>query len=159
MTPVLTICILLSFIIYFYLRKKHLQQRFNRAVGMTVQYMFQERPGQYSGDRSLKSGVFVFKAERNDDKLKNIVIRNVQPLHTALDVNLEQILVIPFEQNGDLKSDVSVRFKVIRKKALIEDLKGERVRISGILHFEHSRQEPFTTVLSISDLYKNVDLG
>lgn len=52
MTPVLTICILLSFIIYFYLRKKHLQQRFNRAVGMTVQYMFQERTGQYSGDRN-----------------------------------------------------------------------------------------------------------
>lgn len=158
MTSALTICILLSFITYFYLRKKQQKQRFHRAVEMTVNYIFQERPGQYSGDRNTKGGVFVFKAERNDQKLKNIVIRKVRPLHTALDVNLEQILIIPFEQKEDLKFDVSVRFKVIRKKVLAEDLKGERIRISGILHFEQSRQETFTTVLSISDLYKNVEI-
>lgn len=158
MTPVLTICILLLFTIYFFIRKKQQKQRFNRAVDMTVNYMFQERPGQYSGDRNSKGGVFVFKAERNDQKLKNIVIRKVRPLHAALNVSLEQILVIPFEQKEDSKSDVSVRFKVIRKKVLVEDLKGERVRISGILHFEQSRQETFTAVLSISDLYKNVEI-
>jgi len=158
MTPVLTICILLLFTICFFIRKKQQEQRFNRAVDMTVNYMFQERPGQYSGDRNAKGGVFVFKAERNDQKLKNIIIRKIRPLHAALNVNLEQILVIPFEQKEDSKSNVSVRFKVIRKKALIGDLKGERVRISGVLHFEQSRQEVFTAVLLISDLYKNVEI-
>ena len=158
MTLAITLCILLLFTIYFFIRKQQQKQRFNHAVAMTVNYMFQERPGQYSGDRSSKGGVFVFKAERNDDKLKNIVIRKVKPLHAALDVNLEQILVIPFEQKETSKSNVSVRFKVIRKKALNEDLKGERVSISGVLHFEKSRQERFTAVLSVTDLYQNVKI-
>lgn len=100
----------------------------------------------------------MFKAERNDDKLKNIVIRKVRPLYAALNVNLEQILVIPFEQKETSKSNVSVRFKVIRKKALIEDLKGERVSISGVLHFEKSRQERFTAVLPVTDLYQNLEI-
>lgn len=158
MITAIVISVLLLMVLYFFIRRKQQKQRFNRAVYMTVNYMFQERPGQYSGDRSAKSGVFVFKAERNDEKLKNIVIRKVRPLHTALNVNLEQILVIPFEQKGDSKSDVSVRFKVIRKKALIEDLKGERVSISGVLNFEQSMQESFSTVLPISDLYQNVEI-
>ncbi|MCS4227920.1 hypothetical protein [Sphingobacterium sp. BIGb0165] len=124
---------------------------------MTVSYMFQERPGQYSGDRNAKSGVFVFKAERNDDRLKNIVIRKVKPLHTALDVNLEQILVIPFEQKDNRKSDVSVRFKINRRAEKIEDLKGGRVNISGVLNFEERRPELFTATLSISDLYQKTE--
>lgn len=158
MTLALTICILVLFTIYFFIRKKVQKQRFSRAVDMTVNYMFQERPGQYSGDRNSKGGVFVFKAERNDEKLKNIVIRKVRPLYAALDVNLEQILVIPFEQKEKSKSNVSVRFKVIRKKALNEDLKGKRVSISGVLHFEKSRQERFTAVLPVTDLYQNLEI-
>jgi lipopolysaccharide export LptBFGC system permease protein LptF len=141
----------------FFWRKKQQEQRFNRSVGMTVSYMFQERPGQYSGDRNAKSGVFVFKAERNDDRLKNIVIRKVKPLHTALDVNLEQILVIPFEQKDNRKSDVSVRFKINRRAEKIEDLKGGRVNISGVLNFEERRPELFTATLSISDLYQKTE--
>jgi hypothetical protein len=156
MTPAITISILVMIIIYLLLRKKQLEQRFNKRVGMTVNYMFQERPGQYSGDRNVKSGVFVFKAERNDDKLKNIVIRKVKPLHAALDVNLEQILVIPFEQKDTPNSDVSVRFKVIKRGARIEDLKGGRISISGVMNFEQSRSEPFTATLSITDLYQGV---
>ncbi|QIH31559.1 hypothetical protein [Sphingobacterium sp. DR205] len=123
---------------------------------MTVSYMFQERPGQYSGDRNARSGVFVFKAERNDEKLKNIVIRKVKPLHSALDVNLEQILVIPFEHKEMSNSDVSVRFKVIKRGARIEDLKGKRVSISGVLNYEQRRAEPFTATLPIMDLYQQV---
>lgn len=141
---------------YLFWRKRQSEQRFNRIVGMTVNYMFQERPGQYSGDRNARSGVFVFKAERNDDRLKNIVIRKVRPLHSALDVNLEQILVIPFEQKDMPTSDVSVRFKVIKRGARIEDLKGKRVSISGVLNYEQRKPEPFTATLPIVDLYQQV---
>jgi len=158
MTPAITISILVLIILYLLIRKKQQEQRFNKRVGMTVNYMFQERPGQYSGDRNVKSGVFVFKAERNDDKLKNIVIRKVKPLNSALGVNLEQILVIPFEQKEMPNSDVSVRFKVIKRGAMIEDLKGGRVSISGIMNFEQNRSEPFTATLSITDLYQGVGI-
>lgn len=158
MTPAITISILVLIIVYLLIRKKQMEQRFNRRVGMRVDYMFQERPGQYSGDRNVKSGVFVFKAERNDDKLKNIVIRKVRPLHAALDVNLEQILVIPFEPQDTRNADVSVRFKVIKRGAKLEDLKGGRVSISGVMNFEQSRSEPFTAILPITDLYQGVGI-
>lgn len=143
---------------YFFWRKKQQEQRFNRSVGMTVSYMFQERPGQYSGDRNARSGVFVFKAERNDDRLKNIVIRKVKPLHSALDVNLEQILVIPFERKDHTKSDISVRFKVNRRNAKIEDLRGGRVSISGVLNFNESSSQSFTKTLIIADLYQKAEV-
>lgn len=143
---------------YFFWRKRQQEQRFNRSVGMTVSYIFQEHPGQYSGDRNSKSGVFVFNAERNDDKLKNIVIRKVKPLHAALNVNLEQILVIPFERKDNIKSDVSVRFKVNRKTAKITDLTGGRVSISGVLNFDERRPESFTVTVLISDLYQKAEV-
>jgi len=154
MTAVIAISVLLLFTFYFLIRKKQLEQRFNRSVGMTVNYMFQERPGQYSGDRNVKSGVFVFKAERNNDKLKNIVIRRVRPMHSALDVNLEQILVIPFEQKDIPNADVSVRFKIIKRGVKLDDLKGEKVSISGILNFSNGQPEAFTAVLQLADKYQ-----
>ncbi len=156
----MTIAILIILFLggYFFWRKKKLEQRFSKSVGMTVSYMFQERPGQYSGDRNARSGVFVFKAERNDDRLKNIVIRKVKPLHSALDVNLEQILVIPFEREDNTKSDVSVRFKVNKRSTKIEDLRGGRVNISGVMNFQESRPEAFTATLSISDLYQKSEV-
>lgn len=157
MTLAITICILLLFTIYFFIRKKQRKQRFNRAVEMRFNYMFQERPGQYSGDRNAKSGIFIFKTERNDERLKNIVIRKVKPLHIALDVNLEQILVIPFERRDNTKSDVSVRFKVNRRNAKIEDLRGGRVSISGVLNFEEKRPVSFTATVLISDLYQKAE--
>jgi len=159
MTPAITISILVLIIIYLLIRKKQLEQRFNKRVGMTVNYMFQERPGQYSGDRNVKSGVFVFKAERNDAKLKNIVIRKVRPLHAALDVNLEQILVIPFEQSDTPNADVSVRFKVIKRGAKLEDLKGQKVSVSGMLNFSSGRPEAFSAVLLLADIYKGSETG
>lgn len=143
---------------YLFWRKRQLEQRFNRCVGMTISYMFQERPGQYSGDRNARSGVFVFEAERNDEKLKNIVIRKVKPLHSALDVNLEQILVIPFGRKDNTKSDVSVRFKVNRTTSKITDLTGGRVSISGVLNFEERRPESFTVTVLISDLYQKAEV-
>ena len=154
---IITILIVLFLVGYLFWRKRQLEQRFNRCVGMTVSYMFQERPGQYSGDRNAKSGVFVFKAERNDEKLKSIVIRKVKPLHAALDVNLEQILVIPFERKDNTKSDVSVRFKVNRKTSKIADLTGGRVSISGVLNFDERRPESFTATVLISDRYQKAE--
>jgi hypothetical protein len=139
------------------MRKKQLEQRFNKRVGMTVNYMFQERPGQYSGDRNVKSGVFVFKASSTDEKLKNIVIRKVRPLHSALDVNLEQILVIPLERKDAINTDVSVRFKVIKRGANLENLKGEKVSISGVLNFSNGRPEAFSAVLPLADIYRGAN--
>lgn len=153
----IAILIILFLGVYLFWRKRQLEQRFDRSVGMTVSYMFQERPGQYSGDRSVRSGVFVFQAHRNDDRLKNIVIRKVKPLHSGLDVNLEQILVIPFERDDNTRSDVSVRFKVNRRTAVIEDLTGGRVSISGVLNFEQNKPESFTTVLPISNHYQKAE--
>ena len=158
MTPAIAITILLISGAYLIVRRKQLEQRFVKRVGMTVNYMFQERPGQYSGDRNVKSGVFVFKAVRNDDKLKNVVIRKVRPLHSALDVNLEQILVIPFEQKGFQNQDVSVRFKVVKRGLKFEDLKGEKVSISGVMNFEQSKPEHFVVTLSIGSLYHGASL-
>lgn len=149
----IAILIFLFLVGYFFWRKKQRERRFTKSVGMTISYMFQERPGQYSGDRNARSGVFVFKAERNNDRLKNIVIRKVKPLHSALDVNLEQILVIPFERKDHTESDVSVRFKVNRRNAKIGDLTGGRVRISGVLNFEEGRPESFTATLPIMEVY------
>ncbi|MEI2275646.1 hypothetical protein OHD16_26220 [Sphingobacterium sp. ML3W] len=156
----MTIAILIFLFLggFFFWQKKKQEQRFNNSVGMTVSYMFQERPGQYSGDRNARSGVFVFQAERSNERLKNIVIRKVKPLNAALDVNLEQILVIPFERKDNTKSDVSVRFKVNRRSTKIGDLTGGRVSISGVLNFEESRPESFTAILPISDLYQKAEI-
>ncbi|MNT75309.1 hypothetical protein D3C72_2141920 [compost metagenome] len=74
-----------------------------------------------------------------------------------MDVNLEQILVIPFEQKDHTKSDVSVRFKVNRRTAKIENLTGGRVTISGVLNFEQNRPESFAATLPISDLYQEAE--
>lgn len=155
MTSAILLSILLFTVAYLFVRRKQQQQRFSRRVGITVHYMFQERPGQYSGDRQARSGVFVFKAERNDEQLKNIVIRRVKPLHAALDVNLEQILVLPFAHADTRHADVSVRFKVIKRGANIEDLRGKRVNISGVLNFEQRRPESFVASLPIIDLYQS----
>ncbi|MGE8377175.1 MAG: hypothetical protein ACN6PN_02465 [Sphingobacterium sp.] len=156
----MTIAILIFLFLggFFFWQKKKQEQRFNSSVGMTVSYMFQERPGQYSGDRNARSGVFVFQAERSNERLKNIVIRKVKPLNAALNVNLEQILVIPFEQKDTAKSDVSVRFKVTKRNTKIEDLRGGRISISGVLNFQESRPEAFTTTLPISDLYQKAEV-
>ncbi|WP_433901923.1 hypothetical protein [Sphingobacterium puteale] len=143
---------------YLFWRKRQLEQRFSRYVGMTVNYMFQERPGQYSGDKNARSGVFVFKAERNDEQLKNVVIRKVKPLHSALDVNLEQILVIPFAGKENIRSDVSVRFKANRRAAKIENLTGGRVVVSGVLNFEQNRTVLFSATLPISGLYQKTEI-
>ncbi|MGE8377134.1 MAG: hypothetical protein ACN6PN_02260 [Sphingobacterium sp.] len=156
--------ILFIFLGAFFWRKKQLVQRFNENVKIAIDYMVQEHPGQYSGDRNAKSGVFIFNAERTNDTLKNVVIKKVKPLHSALDVNLEHILLVSLEGAAAPKN-VSVRFKVVKKGAKIEDLKGVHIRISGVLNFKHGNPKDFTAVLPIAGLYqvarttKSVDLN
>ncbi|WP_104385433.1 hypothetical protein [Sphingobacterium sp. HMA12] len=147
--------ILFIFLGAFFWRKKQLAQRFNENVEIAIDYMVQERPGQYSGDRNAKSGVFIFNAGHASDTLKNVVIKTVKPLHAALDVNLERILLISFERAATPKK-VSVRFKVVKKRAKIDDLKGVQIRISGVLNFKQGSPKKFTAVLPIAGLYQDM---
>lgn len=153
-TAVVLSAMLLLLLAYFYIRSKHSQGEFHNYASMQVNYLFQERPGQYSGDYRTKSGVFVFKTERKDRELKNLVIKEVKPHHPALVVSLEQIVVVPFEtRTGD--SDVSVRFKLLKKKGDLTALEGKGIRIAGVLNFENRKSKNFSTTLHIGEVYQS----
>lgn len=153
-TVVVLSATLLLLIAYFYFRSKFLQGQFHHYASMQVNYLFQDRPGQYSGDYRTKSGVFVFRTERKDEELKNVVIKQVKPDHPALVVNLEQIVVVPFEsKSGD--SDVSVRFKLVKKKIDLNELEGKGIRIAGVLNFANRKSKNFSTVLPIGEMYQS----
>ncbi|WP_367210738.1 hypothetical protein [Sphingobacterium sp. R2] len=151
----LTVLVLSS--IYLILKAKQKQKLFNDAVSMEVHYLFQDRPGQYSGDYRTKSGVFVFRTESKDEALKNLVIKAVKPSHPALVVNLEQIVVVPFEKKKEGNSDVSVRFKLLKKKGELSTLEGKGIRVSGVLNFGKTKPKTFSTVLKIGELYQAKD--
>ncbi len=151
----LTVLVLSS--IYLILKAKQKQKLFNDAVSMEVHYLFQDRPGQYSGDYRTKSGVFVFRTQSKDEALKNLVIKAVKPSHPALVVNLEQIVVVPFEKKKEGNSDVSVRFKLLKKKGELSTLEGKGIRVSGVLNFGKTKPKTFSTVLKIGELYQSKD--
>lgn len=153
-TVVVLSATLLLLIAYFYFRSKFSQGQFHHYASMQVNYLFQDRPGQYSGDYRTKSGVFVFRTERKDEELRNVVIKQVKPDHPALVVNLEQIVVVPFEsKSGD--SDVSVRFKLLKKKKSdLAGLEGKGIRIAGVLNFANRKSKNFSTVLPIGEMYQ-----
>ncbi|MGJ1403272.1 hypothetical protein [Sphingobacterium siyangense] len=157
MITFLALAALVLIFIYFILKAKQKQKLFNEAVSMEVNYLFQDRPGQYSGDYRTKSGVFVFRTEPKDSALKNLVIKEVKPSHPALLVNLEQIVVVPFEQKKEGNSDVSVRFKLLKKKGELSTLEGKGIRVSGVLNFGKSKPKTFSTVLKIGELYQSKD--
>ncbi|WP_088159838.1 hypothetical protein [Sphingobacterium sp. G1-14] len=154
MVLILAVLVIVLFIIYFILQSRQREKLFNEAVSMQVNYLFQDRAGQYSGDYRTKSGVFVFRTKSRDNALKNLVIKLVKPDHPALLVNLEQIVVVPFEsKKGD--SDVSVRFKLQRKKGEITALEGKGIRIAGVLNYANRKPKTFSTVLKIGELYQS----
>ncbi|MGJ1514910.1 hypothetical protein ACR79N_07945 [Sphingobacterium siyangense] len=157
MITFLALAALVLIFIYFILKAKQKKKLFNEAVSMEVNYLFQDRPGQYSGDYRTKSGVFVFRTRPKDNALKNLVIKEVKPSHPALLVNLEQIVVVPFEQKKEGKSDVSVRFKLLKKKGELSTLEGKGIRVSGVLNFGKSKPKTFSTVLKIGELYQSKD--
>jgi len=151
----LTILVLSSIYLILKTKQKQKQKLFNEAVSMEVNYLFQDRPGQYSGDYRTKSGVFVFRTESKDEALKNLVIKDVKPSHPALVVNLEQIVVVPFDKKKEGNSDVSVRFKLLKKKGELSTLEGKGIRVSGVLNFGKSKPKTFSTVLKIGELYQS----
>jgi len=153
----LTVLVLSSIYLILKTKQKQKQKLFNEVISMEVNYLFQNRPGQYSGDYRTKSGVFVFRTESKDDALKNLVIKAVKPSHPALVVNLEQIVVVPFENKRTGNSDVSVRFKLLKKKGELKVLEGGGIRISGVLNFGNSKPKTFHTVLKIGALYQSED--
>jgi len=157
MATFIALTVLIIVFIYFILKEKRKQKLFNEAVSMEVNYLFQDRPGQYSGDYRTKSGVFVFRTRPKDNALKNLVIKEVKPSHPALLVNLEQIVVVPFEKKKEGKSDVSVRFKLLKKKGELSTLEGKGIRVSGVLNFGKSKPKTFSTVLKIGELYQSKD--
>jgi lipopolysaccharide export LptBFGC system permease protein LptF len=159
MATILALAALILSILYFILQAKRKQKLFNEAVSMQVNYLFQEGPGQYSGDYRTKSGVFVFQTERKDNELKNMVIKQVKPDHSALVVNLEQIVVIPFENKREGNSDVSVRFKLLKKNGEITTLEGKGIRIAGVLNFANRKPKAFSTLLKIGELYQLKELS
>ncbi|WP_293938741.1 hypothetical protein [Sphingobacterium sp. UBA5996] len=155
MVTFLALAALVLIFVYFILKAKQRHKLFNDAVSMEVHYLFQDRPGQYSGDYRTKSGVFVFSTESKDDALKNLVIKAVKPSHPALVVNLEQIVVVPFEKKNEGNADVSVRFKLLKKKGEVTALEGKRIRVAGVLNYANRKPKTFSTVLKIGELYQS----
>lgn len=158
MVTFIALTVLLLSSIYLFLKAKQKQKLFNEAVSMEVNYLFQDRPGQYSGDYRTKSGVFVFRTEPKDSELKNLVIKEVKPSHSALVVNLEQIVVVPFEQKKTGDSAVSVRFKLLKRKGELTALEGKGIRVAGVLNYANRKPKTFSTVLKIGELYQAKDL-
>ncbi|WP_312339871.1 hypothetical protein [Sphingobacterium sp.] len=154
MVTILALSVPILCIIYFILQARRKQKLFDDAVSIHVNYLFQDRPGQYSGDYRTKSGVFVFRTESKDNELKNMVIKQVKPGHPALVVNLEQIVVVPFESKKG-NSDVSVRFKLQRRKGEITALEGKGIRIAGVLNYANRKPKMFSTVLKIGEPYQS----
>ncbi len=160
MTIPMTILVIFTFLFltfYFFWRARQVSKSFAHHVRMTVGYLFQELPGQYSSDRRLRNGVLIFMTKSCDEQVKNIVIKKVRPHNTALRVNLDQILVILFDREDTNKAEVSVRFKVVKRDADISELKGELVSISGVLNFEYRKAEAFRVVLPIGDVYQEIE--
>ncbi|WP_293956152.1 MULTISPECIES: hypothetical protein [unclassified Sphingobacterium] len=157
MATFIALTVLVLSFIYLILKAKQKQKLFNEVVSMEVNYLFQDRPGQYSGDYRTKSGVFVFRTQSKDEALKNLVIKEVKPSHPALVVNLEQIVVVPFDKKKEGNSDVSVRFKLLKKKGELSTLEGKGIRVSGVLNFGKSKPKTFSTVLKIGELYQSKD--
>ncbi|MDQ1148148.1 hypothetical protein [Sphingobacterium zeae] len=157
MVTFIALTVLLLSSIFLILKAKQKQKLFNEAVSMEVNYLFQDRPGQYSGDYRTKSGVFVFCTEPKDSELKNLVIKEVKPSHPALVVNLEQIVVVPFEQKKKGDSAVSVRFKLLKRKAELTALEGKGIRVAGVLNYANRKPKTFSTVLKIGELYQAKD--
>lgn len=152
----LLLIIALSVGAYLYVRLMQSRAQLNRFAVMQVNYLFQERPGQYSGDYRSKSGVFVFRTVQKDTRLKNIVIKHVKPYVTDVVVNLEQIVVIPFEGKKDI-FDVSVRFKMLRRNEETAPLEGKKIRIAGMLNFTDDKPRAFNILLPIGAVYRSQD--
>lgn len=149
---VLIICLCIGSY-YFWITKQR-NQRFANHGQMSISYLFQERPGQYSGDRSIRSGVLVIHSSSHDKKLKHATIKRVYLQHPAFRIHLEQSLALPFLQDELNKPEVSVRYKVIKNDVDTIDLTGVQTTITGKLHFVNGTSKTFQVTIPISGLYQ-----
>lgn len=140
--------------IYYFWNAKQTKQQLANHGGLSVSYLFQEHPGQYSGDRSVKSGVIVIHTSSHNQKLKHATLKRVSVKHPDLHIQLDQSLALPFHYELLPKPEVSIRYKVINKELLSLDLTGVMTTIAGKLHFEGGKTRPFQVMVPISGFYQ-----
>jgi hypothetical protein len=128
-------------------------------VSMKVYYRFQEHPGQYSGSLSAKHGALVFRGERDQDDINNIVVKDVRSTDAKVEIKLQQVLVLPFKTNEKVSSEVSVRFRVASAKARRVDLTNYKVRINAVVNYENGDKKAFSTTLPMMGVYTNEHAG
>lgn len=153
MIPFVLIIILFIGSYYYWVTKQTKQQLASHGA-LSVSYLFQEQPGQYSGDRSIKSGVIVIHSTSHDKKLKHASLKQVFLKHPDLHLQLDQSLALPFQYEGETQPEVSIRYKVLNKNVSTLDLTGVLTTITGKLHFEGGKSKPFKVVVPISGLYQ-----
>lgn len=154
MIIVIILIVLFLFGSYYFWTTHQTKQRLAEHGALSVSYLFQERPGQYSGDRSVKSGVIVIHTNSSDQKLKHATIKSVNLKHPDVNIQLDQSLSLPFQYNSLTQPEVSIRYKVLDKDISTLDLTGILTVISGKLHFEGGKTKPFRVAIPISGLYQ-----
>lgn len=120
---------------------------------MHVYYRFQEHPGQYSGSLRATHGALVFRGERYQDDISNIVVKDVRSTDSKVEVKLQQVLVLPFKMNEDTSSEVSVRFRVASDKAQRVDLTNSKVKIHAVVNYKSGEKKAFRTTLPMTGVY------
>jgi hypothetical protein len=154
MIIVIILIVLFLIGIYYFWTVKQTRQRLAYHGSLLVSYLFQERAGQYSGDRSVKSGVIVIQTSSNDQKLKHATLKSVNLKHPDVNIQRHQSLLLPFRYNSLIQPEVSIRYKIIDRNITNLDLTGILIGISGKLHFEGGKTKPFSVVVPISGLYQ-----
>lgn len=123
------------------------------AISMHVHYRFQEYPGQYSGSLRATHGALVFRGERYQDDISNIVVKDVRSTDSNVEVKLQQVLVLPFKMNEDTSSEVSVRFRVASDKARHYDLTDYKVKVNAVINYKNGEKKAFRTTLPMMGVY------
>jgi len=154
MIIVIILIVLFLFGSYYFWTAQQAKQRLAQHGALSVTYLFQERPGQYSGDRSVKSGVIVIHTSSSDQKLKHATLKHVHLKHVDVNIQLDQSLSLPFQYNSLSQPEVSIRYKLMNKDISTLDLTGVLTTISGKLHFEGGKTKPFRVIIPISGLYQ-----
>lgn len=129
------------------------KNRIPTALSMQVHYRFQEYPGQYSGSLRATHGALVFRGERYQDDISNIVVKDVRSTDSKVEVKLQQVLVLPFKMNEDTSSEVSVRFRVASDKAQRVDLTNSKVKIHAVVNYQNGEKKAFRTTLPMAGVY------
>ncbi len=122
-------------------------------VSMNVYYRIQEYPGQYSGSLGATYGALVFRSERYQEDINNIVIKDVRSADSKVEIKLQQVLVLPFKTNEKASSEVSVRFRVASDKARRVDLTNYKVRINAVVNYKNGEKKAFRVTLPMKGVY------